>query len=250
MHVQSIKDKKLKATLKKKSENSRSAAYKVRACHTPLCAVNAQPGVRFGAVQAQHAEPHRQRVCCPCSAPLASVQPLFSCRTLLCAPKSLVVPRLLANWAPGWPLHLGAAGHTSGAPRHASFSRLLCDATTHPQAVRSEILLPEDSGFLEAEGLERTYHFRQKDIKQAVDRQSARKVRHPIHHIIRQQQLASQSSLLGYCTHYFKPCTPNKAPAPAPALPPKPPAAPLLLRGVNPPARPNASVRVYACRTL
>jgi hypothetical protein len=37
------------------------------------------------------------------------------------------------------------------------------------EAVRSEILLPEESGALEAEGMEKTYHFTQKAIAEVVD---------------------------------------------------------------------------------
>jgi len=44
------------------------------------------------------------------------------------------------------------------------------------KAVRSEILLPEESGFVEAEGMEKTYHFSQAELTAAVDQQSARKV--------------------------------------------------------------------------
>eukprot|EP00735_Rhodelphis_limneticus_P011558 TRINITY_DN4675_c0_g1::TRINITY_DN4675_c0_g1_i1::g.19575::m.19575 TRINITY_DN4675_c0_g1::TRINITY_DN4675_c0_g1_i1::g.19575 ORF type:complete len:575 (+),score=105.93,sp/Q9P4X3/UTP7_SCHPO/49.41/8e-170,BING4CT/PF08149.6/1.2e+04,BING4CT/PF08149.6/4.2e+03,BING4CT/PF08149.6/6.9e+02,BING4CT/PF08149.6/1.8e-34,WD40/PF00400.27/6.5e+02,WD40/PF00400.27/60,WD40/PF00400.27/3.8e-06,WD40/PF00400.27/8.8e+02,Coatomer_WDAD/PF04053.9/0.028 TRINITY_DN4675_c0_g1_i1:58-1725(+) len=43
-------------------------------------------------------------------------------------------------------------------------------------AARAEILLPEDSGALEAEGLEKTYHFRQDQIVKHLDIQSAQKV--------------------------------------------------------------------------
>lgn len=44
------------------------------------------------------------------------------------------------------------------------------------EAARSEILLPEEQGFLEPEGLERSYHFKQEEIKDAVDVSSSRKV--------------------------------------------------------------------------
>lgn len=44
------------------------------------------------------------------------------------------------------------------------------------EAARAEILLPEEQGFLEAEGLEKSYHFKQEDIVQAVDVASSRKV--------------------------------------------------------------------------
>jgi U3 small nucleolar RNA-associated protein 7 len=42
---------------------------------------------------------------------------------------------------------------------------------------RNELLLTEEAGFAEAEGLERTYHFRQADLAAAVDVSSASKVR-------------------------------------------------------------------------
>ena len=44
------------------------------------------------------------------------------------------------------------------------------------EAVRSEILLPEQAGSLEAEGMERTYHFTQAAIKDAVDVTAGRKI--------------------------------------------------------------------------
>lgn len=44
------------------------------------------------------------------------------------------------------------------------------------EAVRSEILLPEQAGSLEAEGMERTYHFTQAAIKDAVDVTASRKI--------------------------------------------------------------------------
>ncbi|CAB3980828.1 probable U3 small nucleolar RNA-associated 7 [Paramuricea clavata] len=43
------------------------------------------------------------------------------------------------------------------------------------QAARSELLLPEEAGYLEAEGLEKTYHFKQSDIVKAVDISTANK---------------------------------------------------------------------------
>jgi hypothetical protein len=44
-------------------------------------------------------------------------------------------------------------------------------------AARAEILLPEDPGFLEPEGMERTYKFTQKELRKSVDVSAARKVR-------------------------------------------------------------------------
>jgi U3 small nucleolar RNA-associated protein 7 len=44
------------------------------------------------------------------------------------------------------------------------------------RAARAEILLPSEPGFLEAEGMERTFKFKQQDIKAAVDVGSAKKV--------------------------------------------------------------------------
>lgn len=44
------------------------------------------------------------------------------------------------------------------------------------RAARAEILLPSEAGFLEAEGMEKTYQFKQQAIKQAVDVGSAKKV--------------------------------------------------------------------------
>ncbi|XP_074616204.1 uncharacterized protein LOC141875735 [Acropora palmata] len=43
------------------------------------------------------------------------------------------------------------------------------------QAAKSELLLTDQTGFLEAEGLEKTYHFKQRDIANAVDIASASK---------------------------------------------------------------------------
>eukprot|EP00038_Savillea_parva_P028332 m.64414 g.64414 ORF g.64414 m.64414 type:complete len:552 (+) comp8223_c0_seq1:251-1906(+) len=43
-------------------------------------------------------------------------------------------------------------------------------------AARAEILLPEEAGYLEAEGMEKTYKFTQKELRGAVDVASARKV--------------------------------------------------------------------------
>ena len=43
-------------------------------------------------------------------------------------------------------------------------------------AARAEILLPEQAGMLEAEGMEKTYKFSQQDIVKHVDVQSAKKV--------------------------------------------------------------------------
>ncbi|EDQ92027.1 uncharacterized protein MONBRDRAFT_17530 [Monosiga brevicollis MX1] len=43
-------------------------------------------------------------------------------------------------------------------------------------AAKAEILLPEQAGFLEAEGLERTYKFTQSAISEAVDETSAHKI--------------------------------------------------------------------------
>lgn len=47
------------------------------------------------------------------------------------------------------------------------------------RAARNELLLQEEAGLLEAEGIERTYHFKQHDIAKAVDVSSASKVRCP-----------------------------------------------------------------------
>eukprot|EP00041_Stephanoeca_diplocostata_P036291 m.1316970 g.1316970 ORF g.1316970 m.1316970 type:complete len:566 (-) comp24840_c0_seq4:3728-5425(-) len=44
------------------------------------------------------------------------------------------------------------------------------------EAARAEILLPEEAGVLEAEGMERTYKFTQSEIKSAVDIAASRKV--------------------------------------------------------------------------
>eukprot|EP00049_Salpingoeca_infusionum_P018217 m.356247 g.356247 ORF g.356247 m.356247 type:complete len:577 (-) comp17484_c0_seq1:218-1948(-) len=44
------------------------------------------------------------------------------------------------------------------------------------EAARAEILLPEQSGFLEAEGMEKTFKFRQTELQEHVDETSARKV--------------------------------------------------------------------------
>ena len=44
------------------------------------------------------------------------------------------------------------------------------------RAARAEILLPSEAGFLEAEGMEKTYRFKQQDIKAAVEVGSAKKV--------------------------------------------------------------------------
>jgi hypothetical protein len=44
-------------------------------------------------------------------------------------------------------------------------------------AARAEILLPEEPGFLEPEGMERTYKFTQKELRKSVDVSAARKVR-------------------------------------------------------------------------
>jgi U3 small nucleolar RNA-associated protein 7 len=44
------------------------------------------------------------------------------------------------------------------------------------RAARAEILLPSEAGFLEAEGMEKTYKFKQEAIKAAVDVGSAKKV--------------------------------------------------------------------------
>lgn len=44
------------------------------------------------------------------------------------------------------------------------------------RAARAEILLPSEAGFLEAEGIEKTYKFKQEAIKAAVDVGSAKKV--------------------------------------------------------------------------
>ena len=44
------------------------------------------------------------------------------------------------------------------------------------RAARAEILLPSEPGFLEAEGMEKTFKFKQQDIKAAVDVGSAKKV--------------------------------------------------------------------------
>ncbi|RLN93885.1 hypothetical protein BBJ28_00012941, partial [Nothophytophthora sp. Chile5] len=43
-------------------------------------------------------------------------------------------------------------------------------------AAKSEILLPDQAGFLEAEGLEKTYKFTQKQLAQNVDQNTARKI--------------------------------------------------------------------------
>ena len=43
------------------------------------------------------------------------------------------------------------------------------------QAARSELLLPEEAGYLEAEGLEKTYHFKQSDIVKAANISTANK---------------------------------------------------------------------------
>ena len=44
------------------------------------------------------------------------------------------------------------------------------------RAARAEILLPSEAGFLEAEGMEKTYKFKQQAIKEAVDVGSAKKI--------------------------------------------------------------------------
>jgi U3 small nucleolar RNA-associated protein 7 len=44
------------------------------------------------------------------------------------------------------------------------------------RAARAEILLPSEAGFLEAEGMEKTFKFKQQTIKEAVDVGSAKKV--------------------------------------------------------------------------
>ncbi|EKX41975.1 hypothetical protein GUITHDRAFT_141699 [Guillardia theta CCMP2712] len=44
------------------------------------------------------------------------------------------------------------------------------------KAARAEILLPAEAGHLEAEGMEKTHRFQQKDIKQAVDIGSSKKI--------------------------------------------------------------------------
>ena len=49
------------------------------------------------------------------------------------------------------------------------------------RAARNEVLLTEEPGFVEAEGVERTYHFKQKDLASAVDISSANKVRRHRH---------------------------------------------------------------------
>ena len=49
--------------------------------------------------------------------------------------------------------------------------------TAAVRASRNEILLAEEPGFVEAEGIERTYHFKQEEIAKAVDLGSASKVR-------------------------------------------------------------------------
>jgi U3 small nucleolar RNA-associated protein 7 len=43
-------------------------------------------------------------------------------------------------------------------------------------AARSEMLLPEDRGYLEAEGMEKTYKFTQEQIRKEVDVTTAQKV--------------------------------------------------------------------------
>ena len=43
-------------------------------------------------------------------------------------------------------------------------------------AARAEMLLPENAGYLEAEGMEKTYKFTQKQLKEEVDITTAQKV--------------------------------------------------------------------------
>jgi U3 small nucleolar RNA-associated protein 7 len=45
------------------------------------------------------------------------------------------------------------------------------------QAEKLEMLLPEESGYLEAEGMEKTYKFRQEELAQNVDINTSKKVR-------------------------------------------------------------------------
>lgn len=51
-------------------------------------------------------------------------------------------------------------------------------------AARAEILLPEEAGFLEAEGMERTYKFSQKALREEVDISSSRKVLNIVNHAV------------------------------------------------------------------
>ena len=44
------------------------------------------------------------------------------------------------------------------------------------RAEKLEMLLPEESGYLEAEGMERTYKFRQEELAQNVDINTSKKV--------------------------------------------------------------------------
>ena len=44
-----------------------------------------------------------------------------------------------------------------------------------PRAARAEVLHSEEAGYLEAEGMERTYRFRQEAIKEAVDLNTSQK---------------------------------------------------------------------------
>lgn len=47
------------------------------------------------------------------------------------------------------------------------------------KAEKLEMLLPEESGYLEAEGMERTYKFRQEELAQNVDINTSKKVQDP-----------------------------------------------------------------------
>ena len=47
-------------------------------------------------------------------------------------------------------------------------------------AARAEMLLPEDRGYLEAEGMEKTYKFTQEQLKEEIDITTAQKVILPL----------------------------------------------------------------------
>ncbi|KAJ3132749.1 Small subunit (SSU) processome component, partial [Irineochytrium annulatum] len=44
------------------------------------------------------------------------------------------------------------------------------------KAAQVELLLPEEAGYLEAEGMEKTYHVRQADLREAVDMNTRKKI--------------------------------------------------------------------------
>ena len=47
-------------------------------------------------------------------------------------------------------------------------------------AAQSEMLLPEDKGYLEAEGMEKTYKITQEQLRKEVDITTAQKVSPPV----------------------------------------------------------------------